>query len=104
MPEPTKFEQWCIVEVMGHASYAGLVTDYALGGAAFIRVDVPEGEGCAAFTKLLAPGSLFAITPVSKETVYEFCRRHRTRPLASVDLVAARVPSLPSFADEESDA
>lgn len=99
----TKFEQWCIVEVMGHSSYAGLVTDFTLGGAAFIRVEVPEVDGLAGFTKLLSPGSIFAITPVTKESAYEFCKRYQTRPLASVDLVAAKVPALPGFLGDDED-
>ncbi len=86
---------------MGHSSYAGLVTDFALGGASFIRVDVPEVDNRAGFTKLLSPGSIFAITPCSKESVMEFNRRHRTKPLQSVDLVAASVPALPNFNSED---
>jgi hypothetical protein len=104
MPEQqTKFEEWAIVEVMGHSSYAGLVTDFSLGGAAFIRVEVPEVDGRAGFSKLLAPGSIFAITPCSKESAYEFCRRYSSKPLTSVDLVAARVPSLPGFRNGDAD-
>lgn len=105
MADQTKFEEWAIVEVMGHSSYSGLVTDYAVGGAAFVRVDVPEVDGRAGFTKLLGPSSIYAITPCSKESCYEFCRRYRSKPLQSVDLVAARVPSLPGFKsdDEEPD-
>lgn len=99
MTDQTKFEQWAIVEVMGHSSYAGMVTDFAVGGASFIRVDIPEVDGRASFTKLLSPGSIFAITPCTRESCVEFCQLHRTRPLQSVDLVPARVPALPGFRD-----
>jgi hypothetical protein len=94
---PAKFSEWCIVEVMGHQRYAGLVTDFTLGGAALIRVDVPEVDGRPAFTKLIAPGSLFCITPCSKEAVYEACQQFRARPFSTFDLVAARTPALPGF-------
>lgn len=104
METPAKFSEWCIVEVMGHQQYAGMVTDFTLGGAAFIRVDVPEIDGRPAFSKLLSPGSIFAITPCSKEAAFEACKSFRVRPFATFDLVAARAPSLPGFrtaADDE---
>lgn len=101
MAAQIKFEEWAIVEVMGHSSYAGLVSEFALGGAAFVRVDVPEVDSRAGFTKLLSPGSIFAITPCSQESALEYLRRLRPRPLASVDLVAARPPALPGFAADE---
>ena len=41
MSEVEKFECWAIVEVMGHSRYAGRVTEQAIGGCAFVRVDVP---------------------------------------------------------------
>lgn len=39
---PNGFDQWAIVDVMGHQRYAGRVTEETLAGAGFIRVDVPE--------------------------------------------------------------
>lgn len=46
---------WGVVEIMGHQRYAGYVSEQTLGGAALIRVDVPEVSGRAAFSKLLRP-------------------------------------------------
>ena len=62
-----KFECWAVVEVMGHSRYAGMVTEQAIGGCAFVRVDVPAVDGRLPFTKLLGQGSIFAITPCSEE-------------------------------------
>lgn len=64
---PEKFEQHCIVEVMGHRRFAGLVTEQVIGGASFVRVDVPAVDGRAAFCKLIGAGSIYMITPVSEE-------------------------------------
>ena len=71
--EVKTFDEWAIVEVMGHKQFAGHVTEQALGGASFVRVDVPEvkvgetrhhgEETLPAFTKLLGAGSIYAISP-----------------------------------------
>lgn len=67
MTEPEKFDCWAIVEVMGHSKYAGRVTEQAIGGCAFVRVDVPAHEDHPEFTKLLGQSSIFAITPVTED-------------------------------------
>jgi len=42
MSDSKTFESWAIVEVMGHRQFAGYVSEQAIGGASFVRVDVPE--------------------------------------------------------------
>lgn len=39
-----RFEQWGIVELMGHQRTAGRLTEETIGGANMLRVDVPDGE------------------------------------------------------------
>ena len=34
--------QWAVVELMGHARIAGAISQQVFGGAALVRVDVPE--------------------------------------------------------------
>src|SRR5438270_10021519 len=66
-----KFDQWAIVEVMGHKKYAGRVTEQQIAGAGLVRVDVPEvkvGEKThPPFSKLIGPASIYCITPVTEE-------------------------------------
>jgi hypothetical protein len=62
-----KFETWAIVELMGHNQIAGLLSEQAIGGQAFIRVDVPEMNGAPGFTKFLGDKAIYAFTPVSEE-------------------------------------
>ncbi len=84
MPERLLAEDaWAIVEVLGHNLFAGKVSEHVIGGAGFIRVDVPElpERRCKrkwsyqdeevedvipavpAFTKLIGASSIYAITP-----------------------------------------
>lgn len=61
-----KFEQWAILEIMGHNRFAGRVTEETIAGAAFLRIDIPAHGERAEFTKLFSPSSVYAITPVSE--------------------------------------
>lgn len=83
---PDKFEQWCIVEIMGHQTYAGLVTEQVLGGASFVRVDVPESEGIPAFSKCFGAASIYCITPVTEEIARLRAKSLRQAPLSVYDL------------------
>jgi len=70
MTDSRAFECWAIVEVMGHRQFAGFVSEQAIGGSSFVRVDVPavdaDGEQLPAFTKLLGAGSIYAISPCTE--------------------------------------
>lgn len=39
-----KFEQWAIVELMGHRRLAAKVTEQVIAGQAMLRIDVPQVE------------------------------------------------------------
>lgn len=125
MTEQQKFECWAIVEVMGHSKYAGYVSEQAIGGASFVRVDVPEciyeEEECAvdergyadyslprikstvsvpAFTKLLGQSSIFAITPTTEDLARRAAAGFRSRPLNEYDL-PERKPMALTVSDED---
>lgn len=91
--ETTKFEQWAIVEVMGHRRFAGMVTEQTIGGSSFVRVDVPEvqssrGETLPAFTKLFGSGSIYCISPVSEAIARGLAAQWCERPVSVYDLPA----------------
>jgi len=76
-----KFDVWGVVEVMGHSRYAGRITEQAIGGCAFVRVDVPDVGGRLPYTKLLGQGSIFAITPCSEEAATAAAAQCYDRPI-----------------------
>lgn len=72
MEQPQAFDQWGIVEVMGHKKFSGHITEQQIAGAALVRVDVPEvvnarGETVPAYSKLVGVASVYCITPTTEE-------------------------------------
>ncbi|MGH3693253.1 MAG: hypothetical protein ACRDRX_04505 [Pseudonocardiaceae bacterium] len=44
--EQAAFEGWTILEVMGHRRLAGYLCEQQIGGASFLRLDIPGNETC----------------------------------------------------------
>ncbi len=80
--DEAKFDQWALVELFGHARIAGRVTEQQIGGASFIRVDVPDIEVRAreqvvhkrvkvdhreGFTRFFGASAIYSISPCSEE-------------------------------------
>lgn len=107
MSDQKSFETWAIVEVMGHRQFAGYVSEQAIGGASFVRVDVPEvfaerqngtraglsQEVLPAFTKLLGAGSIYAISPCTEETARAFASRLQTRSFSVYEAPRLAAPA-----------
>lgn len=85
------FDQWAIVEIMGHQQYAGRVTEQSLGGCFFVRVDVPEIDSLPGFTKLFGSAAIFSITPVTPEAAIEAVKRFRSRPVTVAGFAQRRL-------------
>ena len=103
--ELVKFEQWAVVEIMGHRRFAGFVSEQTVGGASFVRVDVPDvtvnAETLPAFTKLFGAGSIYAITICTEETARAFAASIRERAFATYE--APRLPALSHQSDDDCD-
>jgi len=76
-----KFNQWCIVELMGRQVIAGQVSEQTIGGTAFIRVDVPAEGGQEAFTRFYGNGAIYAMTPVGEDVARMALRASRPAPV-----------------------
>lgn len=92
------FDEWCIVEQLGHRRLAGRVCEVQVAGAGFLRLDVPETTAGPARTQFLAPASIFALHPVDEETA------RRVAGLGRVDPVQAwELPALAGYAMGDDD-
>lgn len=77
-----RFDQWAIVEIFGHTQIAGRVTEAAIGGCSFLRVDVPETNGKPGFTKYYGNGAVYSMTPCSEEIAREAVEAIRPAPIS----------------------
>jgi hypothetical protein len=107
MSNENSFDQWAVVELMGHQQIAGRVTEQSIGGAAFIRVDVPEQPArpkrqqwdsdqpiITAYSRFLSAASIYAINPCTEDVAKMAAERMRVRPSLPVGMMS--IPSLPA--------
>jgi hypothetical protein len=92
-PQSQPFATWAVVEVMGHRSFGGYVSEQQIAGVAFVRVDVPEvttrdGRAMQSYTKLFGASSIYCISPVTEEVA----RLHESRKITGYDEL--RLPAL----------
>jgi hypothetical protein len=93
----------CIVELFGHQQIAGKLTEVAIGGSALIRVDVPQVDGQAAFTKFYGTGAIYAITPTDEETMLAAVRGFKVEPIQRWRLLPENVQTRDSDWDSRVD-
>lgn len=94
------FEQWCVVEIMGHKRFAGLVTEQSVGGTSFVRIDIPEvttssGQKLPAFTKLFGAASIYCLSPCTEETARAFAATIRAEGFALYEAPRLSAPPNP---------
>lgn len=98
-----KFEQWCVVEIMGHKKFAGFVTEQSVGGSSFVRVDVPEvtvdGKTLPAFSKLFGAASIYCLSPCTEETARAFAATFRSQSFSLYEAPRLPAPSTPEKND-----
>jgi len=94
----SKFEMQCLVELFGHSKIAGKVTEQSIGGATFIRVDVPKTSKREGFTRFYGPGAIYAMTPVDEKIAALMAEQLEVEPVSEWTLQAAMQKLLPSAA------
>lgn len=83
------FEEWAILELMGHRKMAGLVREVAVGGASFIRIDVPGKEaGKFTATQFYNPSAVYCMTPVAEDLARQVAQTYEAAPVSRYELPA----------------
>jgi hypothetical protein len=80
-----KLELFAIVELLGHQTMAGKITEQTIAGVSFLKIDVPETKYQPAFTRLVNPSSVYAINPITEDIMNEMAARYRKAPILSWD-------------------
>jgi hypothetical protein len=95
------FEEWAILELMGHRRLAGMVKEETIGSASFIRIDVPDGKGGFDATQFYNPAAVYCITPTTKEMAEEVAARDRPRPVERWELLPESEPEEQPSTEQE---
>lgn len=72
---------WVILELFGHQKMAGRLSEATIASGSFLRLDVPECDGNAAFTRFYGPKAVYSFTPVSEEVARLALSRIRPEPV-----------------------
>lgn len=81
--EKELFKEWAILEILGHRKLAGLITEQAIGGSSFIRIDIP---GDMPATQFYSPAAIYCITPVSEEVARSVAKQYQPTPVSRWEL------------------
>jgi hypothetical protein len=90
-----KFSAWCLIDLFGHSRIAGLVTEQAIGGCSFLRVDVPATGEEPAFTKCFGNGAIYGMTFVTEEVARAAAKSYRVVPVTAYEIPELRQLRLP---------
>lgn len=96
MSEQDSFRGWVILEVLGHRTLGGFLSEQVIAGAAFLRIDIPSEP---ATTQLYAPNAVYAITPTTEAVATAFAQRGFVGPVQTWELEPPRrqlVEAMPS--------
>ena len=69
-----------------HTRYAGYVSEQVMGGASFVRVDVPKHGNAEAFSKMFGAQSIYCITPVSEDAARIAASKLDEQPMTEWDI------------------
>lgn len=94
----SKFDEYCILELMGHRRMAGKVSEATLAGGVFLRIDVPDlvitkrrgGESIdlprKGFTQYYRPEAVYALTPTSEAMARAVAEQSEPEPVQAWEL------------------
>jgi hypothetical protein len=104
-PDKPRFDQWAIVELMGHVRLAGRLTEESYFGVALGRIDIPNDDlklGDEPFVPQYFSGwSVYRITPVSEEAARRVAAMAKPAPIYRLELTAAPERPVRTYHDDD---
>lgn len=89
--EREQFDQWAILELMGHVRLAGRVSEEERFGCKVGRIDVPDGDGF--ITQYFGGQSICRLTVVSEEVARSVANASKKLPIHAWELPQPALPS-----------
>jgi hypothetical protein len=88
--EEQKFEAWGLLELFGHQRLAGRLSEQAIGGCSFIRIDVPAVGDAPEYTRFFTNGAIYGMTVTSEDVARRIAESLRARPVSAYELGPSR--------------
>lgn len=85
------FEQWAIVELMGHVRVAGRVTEEEHFGAKLGRIDIPAHDG-GFTTQFFGGSSVYRLTPTTEDIARAVALHSQPEPVHRFELTPPKPP------------
>jgi hypothetical protein len=95
-----KFEQWGILELMGHQRTAGRLTEEMIAGSNLLRVDIPVNAH-EFRTAYYGASAIYALHVTSEETARKAAGAMSTKPPYAYLLESERLPRITDGEDED---
>ena len=96
------FDQYAIVELMGHVRMAGRVTEEELFGGKLGRIDVPRADAEGQYTTVyFGAGSVYRMTPCTREIADHVAKTSQPGPVSPWSLPQLAAPVLDDDNDDD---
>jgi hypothetical protein len=89
MSESASFKEWGVLEVMGHRRLGGLISEQQIGGAGFLRIDIPSEPP---ITQFYPPASVYCLTPTTEDMARAVAMHNAPTPVNRWELPQIESP------------
>jgi len=86
MERSDKFDEWAILELMGHRRLAGKVTEASILGGALLRIDIPGKDGNFESTQFYGPQAIYCLTPTTEPIARAVAAQSHPEPISRWEL------------------
>jgi hypothetical protein len=98
------FDQWCVLELMGHRRLAGRLREQEIAGEGFLRLDVFPGSAAEpSATQFYRPGAVYCITPTTEQMARQVALGTDPGPVKRWELPAPAAPAGSARLEDEYD-
>lgn len=95
------FNQWAILELLGHVRITGKVSEELRFGVALGRIDIPTGDGFT--TQYFGGSSIYRLTPTTEEIARSVAMSNQPEPVHRWELPAPTKADIPAEAPYSDD-